>query len=298
MPFDRLNDLRLFQDASLLGSFSAAGRKHGLSPAAASACIQRMEEALGVRLFERTTRRLRLTEAGETYLAYCRQALDLLAEGENQLQREHSQLSGPIRLSAPSDLGRNRLLDCLDRFSAIHPEVHFSLSLSDTPADLIGDDIDLAIRYGMPADSSLVARQLAASRRVVCAAPALLQTLGTPSRPQDLTGLPTLTLTTGHGPMNEWRYRDGGEIRSLRLQRTRQSNDGEVIRRWALQGHGFAYKSQLDIAADLAAGRLVTVLDDFFTEPAPLHLLYPGHRLQPARVRRLIDFLLAELSPA
>ncbi|POA98143.1 LysR family transcriptional regulator [Chromobacterium sinusclupearum] len=298
MPFDRLNDLRLFQDASLLGSFSAAGRKHGLSPAAASACIQRMEEALGVRLFERTTRRLRLTEAGETYLAYCRQALDLLEEGENQLQREHSQLSGAIRLSAPSDLGRNLLLDCLDRFSATHPEVHFSLSLSDTPADLIGDDIDLAIRYGMPADSSLVARQLAASRRVVCAAPALLQTLGVPSHPQDLTRLPTLTLTTGHGPMNEWRYRDGGEIRSLRLQRTRQSNDGEVIRRWALQGHGFAYKSQLDIAADLRAGRLLTVLDDFFTEPAPLHLLYPGHRLQPARVRRLIDFLLAELSPA
>ncbi|MEN6079825.1 LysR family transcriptional regulator [Chromobacterium piscinae] len=296
MPFDRLADLRLFQDASQLGSFSAAGRKHGLSPAAASACIQRMEAALGARLFQRTTRRLRLTEAGETYLTYCRQALELLEEGEHRLQQEQRELSGVIRLSAPSDLGRNRLLDCLDRFGAEHPAVHFSLSLSDTPADLIGDDIDLAIRYGQPADSSLVARQLAASRRVVCAAPALLERLGVPSRPQDLATLPTLTLMTGHGPMNEWRYRDMGEARTLRLERARQSNDGEVLRRWAVQGLGFAYKSQLDIAADLAAGRLATVLDDYFTEPAPLHLLYPGHRLQPARIRRLIDFLLEQFA--
>ncbi|MBX9346388.1 LysR family transcriptional regulator [Chromobacterium vaccinii] len=296
MPFDRLADLRLFQDASQLGSFSAAGRKHGLSPAAASACIQRMEAALGARLFQRTTRRLRLTEAGETYLTYCRQALELLEEGEHRLQQEQRELSGVIRLSAPSDLGRNRLLDCLDRFGAEHPAVHFSLSLSDTPADLIGDDIDLAIRYGQPADSSLVARQLAASRRVVCAAPALLERLGVPSRPQDLATLPTLTLITGHGPMNEWRYRDMGEARTLRLERARQSNDGEVLRRWAVQGLGFAYKSQLDIAADLAAGRLATVLDDYFTEPAPLHLLYPGHRLQPARIRRLIDFLLEQFA--
>ncbi|MCD4485720.1 LysR substrate-binding domain-containing protein [Chromobacterium vaccinii] len=296
MPFDRLADLRLFQDASQLGSFSAAGRKHGLSPAAASACIQRMEAALGARLFQRTTRRLRLTEAGETYLSYCRQALELLEEGEHRLQQEQRELSGVIRLSAPSDLGRNQLLGCLDRFGAEHPAVHFSLSLSDTPADLIGDDIDLAIRYGQPADSSLVARQLAASRRVVCAAPALLERLGMPSHPQDLAALPTLTLMTGHGPMNEWRYRDMGEARTLRLERARQSNDGEVLRRWAVQGLGFAYKSQLDIAADLAAGRLATVLDDYFTEPAPLHLLYPGHRLQPARIRRLVDFLLEEFS--
>ncbi|MCD4503934.1 LysR substrate-binding domain-containing protein [Chromobacterium piscinae] len=296
MPFDRLADLRLFQDASQLGSFSAAGRKHGLSPAAASACIQRMEAALGARLFQRTTRRLRLTEAGETYLTYCRQALELLEEGEHRLQQEQRELSGVIRLSAPSDLGRNRLLDCLDRFGAEHPAVHFSLSLSDTPADLISDDIDLAIRYSQPADSSLVARQLAASRRVVCAAPALLERLGVPSRPQDLATLPTLTLMTGHGPMNEWRYRDMGEARTLRLERARQSNDGEVLRRWAVQGLGFAYKSQLDIAADLAAGRLATVLDDYFTEPAPLHLLYPGHRLQPARIRRLIDFLLEQFA--
>lgn len=296
MPFDRLSDLRLLQDAAQLGSFSAAGRKHGLSPAAASACIQRVEEALGARLFERTTRRLRLTESGETYLAHCRQALEWLEEGENRLREEHTQLSGLIRLSAPSDLGRNLLLDCLDRFSADHPDVHFALSLSDTPADLIGDDIDLAIRYGAPADSSLIARPLADSRRVVCAAPSLLEKLAAPRHPAELADLPTLTLTTGHGPMNEWRYRDGGASRVLRLRSARQSNDGEVIRRWAIQGHGFAYKSQLDIADDLATGRLRTVLDEYFVDPAPLHLLYPGHRLQPARIRRLIDFLLAALS--
>ncbi|AUH50708.1 LysR family transcriptional regulator [Chromobacterium sp. ATCC 53434] len=295
---DRLGDLRLFLDAAQLGSFSAAGRKHGLSPAAASACILRIEAALEARLFQRTTRRLRLTEAGETYLSYCRQALELLEEGEHSLQREQRELSGLIRLSAPSDLGRNALLDCLDRFGAEHPGVHFSLSLNDTLADLIGDDIDLAIRYGQPADSSLVARQLAASRRVVCAAPSLLRRLGTPTHPRELAGLPTLTLLAGHGAAIDWRYRENGEAKTLRLERARQSNDGEVLRRWALQGHGFAYKSELDIAADLRAGRLLTVLDDYFVEPAPLHLLYPGHRLQPARIRRLIDFLLTEMAEA
>lgn len=293
---DRLNDLRLFLDAAQLGSFSAAGRKQGLSPAAASACIQRLEAALGSRLFQRTTRQLRLTEAGEIFRDHCQRALDTLQQGQDRLQREQSELSGLIRLSAPSDLGRHALLDCLDEFRRLHPAVHFALQLDDTQADLIGEDIDIAIRYGQPADSSLIARELAASRRVVCAAPALLARTGTPRHPRQLAELPTLTLVTGDGPMHEWPYREHGQRRALRLERAQQSNDGEVIRRWALQGQGFAYKSLLDIADDLRQGRLLTVLDEYFTDSAPLHLLYPVQRGQPLRIRRLIDFLRERLS--
>ncbi|WP_227103577.1 LysR family transcriptional regulator [Chromobacterium rhizoryzae] len=293
---DRLNDLRLFLDAAQLGSFSAAGRKQGLSPAAASACIQRLEAALDSRLFQRTTRQLRLTEAGEVFRDHCQRALDTLQQGQDRLQREQRELSGLIRLSAPSDLGRHALLDCLDEFRRLHPAVHFALQLDDTPADLIGEDIDIAIRYGQPADSSLIARELAASRRVVCAAPALLARTGMPSHPRQLAELPTLTLVTGDGPMHEWPYREHGQRRALRLERAQQSNDGEVIRRWALQGQGFAYKSLLDIADDLRQGRLLTVLDEYFTDSAPLHLLYPGQRGQPLRIRRLIDFLRERLS--
>lgn len=289
---DRLNDLRLFVDAAALGSFSAAGRKQGLSPAAASACIQRLEAALGVKLFERSTRRLRLTEEGQAYRHYGQQALDALAEAEQVLQAGQAQVQGTLRISAPSDLGRNVLLQHIGTFQAQHPQVRVVLSLDDTPVHLIGDEIDLAIRYGQPADSRMVARQLAPSRRVVCAAPELLARVGVPQTPEDLATLPTLVLLTAGRPLQEWAYRSGGARRTVRVAGQHESNDGDVLRRWALQGLGFVYKSLLDVAEDVAAGRLVTVLDSYFTEPAPLHLLYHPHGFQPPRLRQMVAHLL------
>lgn len=288
---DRLNDLRLFIDACALGSFSAAGRKHGLSAAASSATIQRLEAALGVRLFERTTRRLRLTEEGEAYRHYGQQALDALTEAEQVLSAGQAEVRGTLRLSAPSDLGRNALLAHLDSFQRQHPRLKLALSLSDTPADLLADDIDLAIRYGLPRDSRMVARLLAPSRRVVCAAPALVDALGAPDTPDALATLPTLVLVTEAGPMQDWRYRSGDSARSVKVARTHESNDGDVIRRWAIQGRGFAYKSLLDVEGDLQAKRLVTVLDDHFTEAAPLNALYHPHGFQPPRLKLLIAHL-------
>lgn len=288
---ERLNDLRLFVDAAALGSFSAAGRKHGLSAAASSATIQRIEAALGVKLFERTTRRLRLTEEGEAYRHYGQQALDALAEAAQVLQAGHREVRGTLRVSAPSDLGRNALLAHLDTFQQRHPLVKLVLNLSDTPADLLADDIDLAIRYGQPRDSRMVARLLAPSRRVVCAAPALVARVGLPASPEALAALPTLVLVTEAGPMQDWRWRQGDATRTVRVARTHESNDGDVIRRWAAQGRGFAYKSLLDVAADLQAGRLVTVLDAHFSEPAPLNALYHPHGFQPPRLKALLAHL-------
>jgi DNA-binding transcriptional LysR family regulator len=296
MIIERLNDLRLFIDAAALGSFSAAGRRQGLSPAAASAGIQRMEAALGARLFERTTRQLRLTDAGQRYRQFCQQALELLQEGEQQLQADQGQVRGTVRLSAPSDLGRNRLLRYLDAFRQQYPQVHLVLHLSDSTSDLISDDIDLAIRYGQPADSSMAARKLAPSRRVVCAAPALLARLGRPGTPEALTRLPCLVFSTASGPKNEWHFQHGGTARGVRLEHYLESNDGEIVRKWALQGQGFACKSLLDVEDDLRAGRLETVLDDYFTENAPLYALYPGGRFLPLRIRLLIDFLLVRFA--
>jgi DNA-binding transcriptional LysR family regulator len=288
---DRLSDLRLFVDAAALGSFSAAGRKQGLSAAASSACIQRLESNLGVKLFERTTRRLRLTDEGEAYRHYGQQALDALAEAQQMLQAGQTQVRGPLRLSVPSDIGRNTLLTHLSTFQRQHPNVQVVLSLDDTPVDLIGDEIDLAIRYGQPPDSRMVARLLAPSRRVVCAAPKLLESVGIPQSPADLATLPALVLANGSRAMNEWAYRTAGVRRTVKVTRTHESNDGEVIRRWAVDGFGFAYKSLLDVEKDLAAGRLVTVLDEFFTVPAPLHALYHPHGFQPPRLRLMLAHL-------
>ncbi|MFP5392759.1 MAG: LysR family transcriptional regulator [Gammaproteobacteria bacterium] len=290
---DRISDLQLFVDAAQLGSLSAAGRKHGLSPAAASACILRMEAALGTRLFHRTTRQLRLTPEGELYRQHCRQALAALAEGSASLQAGMDEVRGRVRLSAPSDLGRTLLLGMLAEFQAAHPQLELCLSLSDVTANLVGEEIDLAVRYGEPADSTLVARRLAGNRRVVCASPDLLARTGTPAHPRELAALPALVLVTGAGPLHEWRYREGGERTSVRVHGRHETNDGEVLRRWARHGLGFAYKSALDVMEDLDAGRLVTVLDAYFVDEAPLHLLYHRAAVQPPRLRKLIDFLVA-----
>ncbi|MFC5472805.1 LysR family transcriptional regulator [Paraherbaspirillum soli] len=283
--------MRLFVDASMLGSFSAAGRKHGLSPAASSACIQRLEATLRVKLFERTTRQLRLTEEGQLYKLYCQQALELMDEAEQALQAGKSLVQGTVRISAPSDLGRNVLLDYLDEFQRQYPQVQFALSLTDSTANLVQDDVDLAIRYGVPPDSGMVARPLMANRRVVCVAPECAARVGLPQTPEQLSEFPALVLVTAAGPMNEWRYRQGGKSKSVRLSRYQQSNDGEVIRKWALRGQGYAYKSLLDISEDLRAGRLQTVLDDFFTDSVPLNVLYHRSSFRPPRVKLLIEFL-------
>ena len=293
MTVDRIADLQLFADAAHLGSLSAAARKHGLSPAAASATLQRLEAALQVRLFHRSTRMLRLSVEGERYLAYCQRALDLLAEASASLHEGSDQVAGRLRISAPSDLGRNVLLDLLGRFQAVHPALELTLMLSDATANLVEEGIDLAVRYGKPADSSLVARPLADSRRAVCVAPSLLDKFAMPAHPRELAALPTLVLLSPSGPMNDWHYRDAGGIGAVRVSAQGETNDGEVLRKWAVQGRGFAYKSLLDIEADIAAGRLVTVLDDYFQEPAPLHLLYHRSAYQPARMAQLIEFLLA-----
>ncbi|MBA5690037.1 LysR family transcriptional regulator [Duganella sp. LX47W] len=292
---ERFGAIRLFLDAARLGSFSAAGRCQGLSPAAASAAMQRLEASLQTKLFERTTRRLRLTEEGQMYRHFSEQALALMTEAEAGLRAGGDAVRGTVRISAPSDLGRNLLLPMLEQFRTRHPALLYALTLSDTPADLVRDDIDLAIRYGQLPDSDMVARPLAASRRVVCAAPALLDRCGVPATPAQLADLPAIVLATAHGPMHDWRYTDtvGGKRRAacVRVRRYLQSNDGEVVRKWAVSGQGFAWKSLLDIGDDLRAGRLRTVLDEYFTDGAPLNLLYHRHRFQPPRVALLADFL-------
>lgn len=288
------NLIRLFIDAAQLGSFSAAGRKQGLSPAAASASIQRLEASLQVRLFERTTRQLRLTEEGRLYRHFAEQAMALMSEAEASLQAGTSSVRGVVKISAPSDLGRNVLMPMLDDFRARHPDVQYALTLSGNASNMVQDDPDLVLRYGQLAGNDMVTRVLAPSRRVVCAAPSLIARTGGPATPEDLAYFPTLVLVTAMGAMQEWRYctnDEADERRSVRVQRGQQSNDGEILRRWAIAGRGYAYKALLDISDDLRCGRLATVLDEYFTDSEPLTLLYHRDRYQPPRVALLIAYL-------
>jgi DNA-binding transcriptional LysR family regulator len=291
---DYLGDIRLFVEAANMGGLSAAGRKLGLSPAAASARLVKLESVLHTRLFERTTRHLRLTDEGRTYLSYCQQALQALDDGNAFLQAGKSVVGGKVRISATSDFGRNVLKNWLDQFNTQYPEVKFALVLSDSLSNLLQDDIDLAIRFGVPPDSSFVARSLAPNRRVLCASPQYLAKYGAPEHPHDLERFDCIVLNSVAGPANDWRFSRNGKVESYRvpLANARETNDGAVAREWAVHGYGIAMKSMWDIGADLRAGRLKILLPQWRSADAPVHALYPRNRYMAPRVRALLEFLI------
>lgn len=299
---DRLGDIRLFVEAARLGGISAAGRKLGLTPAAASARLAKLEAALATRLFERTTRRLRLTEEGRLYLHHCMQALQALDDADAALQAGRNVVRGKIRLSTTSDFGRNLLMAWLDEFNALHPDVTFALSLSDSVSDLLGDDLDLAIRFGAPReDSSLIARRLATNARVLAASPDYLARHGMPTSPADLARFHCMVLVIASGPLNEWRFVRGDETGqyTVPLERSRETNDGAVLRTWAIDGYGIVLKSLWDIEADLRTGRLQVVLPEWrYAADSPLHALFHRNRYRPPRVRALLDFLIERFARA
>lgn len=288
----QLADLQLFVRVAAVGSMSEVARQMDLTPAAASATVKRLEAALEARLFERSTRSLRLTPAGETFLGYCEQALSLIDEGRARLRSGAQEVAGPLRLGAPSDLGRGVLPPVLDDFQRAHPGVQLTLHLSDSVQDLVREDIDLVLRYGEPRDSSLVARRLRDNDRVVCAAPSYLQAHPPIRKPVDLLRHNCICFFL-HGEMHDqWTLTSRkGEAQRLQVAGDRSANDGAMVRQWAVAGRGVVYKSRLDVQADLDAGRLVPVLGGWRGEPTPLYVVYPSRRFQPARLRALVDHL-------
>ncbi|WP_323001956.1 LysR family transcriptional regulator [Denitromonas sp.] len=292
-----LQDLELFVRTAELGSLSAAARRLELTPAAASAALKRLEAALQAPLFVRSTRSLRLTAEGEVFVQHCRQALELLAEGRAAVTSGRAVVRGVLQLSLPSDLGRNVLLPWLDAFQQHHPAVALRLQLSDRLADVYRQPVDLTIRYGTLPDSSLVALPLVpGNRRVLCASPDYLARAGVPASPAELVGHNCLCFMLGEAVHDRWRFFRDGQEQSVAVRGDRVSDDGDVVRRWALAGHGLAYKSRLDVHADLQAGRLVAVCADWQGELAPLNLLCADRRQLSPAVQQLRDFLTPRLT--
>ncbi|KAF1007957.1 MAG: HTH-type transcriptional regulator DmlR [Luteibacter sp.] len=296
----RLDDLQIFVQTVDAGSFSAAARLLDCTPAMASSAVMRLEKELGTRLFVRSTRSMRLSDDGERYLPHARATLDALAEGGRTLAEAKGEIAGPLRLSVPSDLGRSVLLGWLDEFQQAHPGITLQLHVSDRAADLLRHPIDAAVRYGPPRDSRLVAQPLAPlNRRVACASPDYLARHPRPTHPEDLRQHNCLCFVWGDLVLDRWAFDlPKGQV-TVKVKGNRISDDGDVVRRWALAGNGIAFKSALDIAADLAAGRLV----DLFPgqgELAPVNLV-SAHRSQlTLALQRLRDFLrerLATLAP-
>ena len=291
MKIENIADLRVVIHAARLGSLSAASRALGITPAAASAALKRLEAQLGTRLFERSTRALRLTQSGQLMIDYATRAFDLLAEAESQMDSEHSALHGEIRVAAPSDLARTTLLPWIDEFLALHPEVSLSLLVGDQPLDVIRDEIDLAIRYGEPRDSRIVARKLLDTGPVLCGAPSYLQQRGIPVVPLDLSSHNCLVFQRGGKPYSNWRFGKGGSWTEIHVAGDRYCDDASLARAWAIAGAGLIYKTEIDVRSDLAAGALIRLLPDWETEAYPLYALLPSARFVPNRVRRFVDFI-------
>ncbi|KHK65617.1 LysR family transcriptional regulator [Pseudomonas frederiksbergensis] len=290
----RIDDLQVFVTTTDAGSLSAAARLLDISPALASVAVQRLEASLGVRLFVRSTRRLRLSDDGERYLSHARQALEALDNGELVLAQGRDEICGTLRLSMPSDIGRNLLLPWLDEFQQLHPKVLLHLRVSDQVADLFTEHLDASIRYGQLADSSLVSLALAPSnRRTVCASPDYIARHGRPETPAELGGHNCLRYVMGEQTFERWSFQTPQGVETVQVLGNRTSDDADIVRRWAVSGLGVVYKSKLDVTDDIRSGRLVEIFPPDYGQPAPLQLVC-AHRtsLTPA-VQVLRAFLAA-----
>ena len=290
----RIDDLQVFVTTTDAGSLSAAARLLDISPALASVAVQRLEASLGVRLFVRSTRRLRLSDDGERYLSHARQALEALDNGELVLAQGRDEICGTLRLSMPSDIGRNLLLPWLDEFQQLHPKVLLHLRVSDQVADLFTEHLDASIRYGQLADSSLVSLALAPSnRRTVCASPDYIARHGRPETPAELGRHNCLRYVMGEQTFERWSFQTPQGVETVQVLGNRTSDDADIVRRWAVSGLGVVYKSKLDVMDDIRSGRLVEIFPPDYGQPAPLQLVC-AHRtsLTPA-VQVLRGFLAA-----
>lgn len=299
-----LQDYRIFLETARLGSISACARQMDITPATASAAIKRLEAELEVVLFIRSTRSLRLSEKGENFLPLCREALALFDEAISSIRSQDAELSGQIRLSSPSDLGRNVVLPILDEFMDAHPKVDIRLHLSDSYADLYGEQIDLALRYGQPEDSSLIAMPISPHNTVLlCASPSYIKQHGIPKKPADLRQHNCLCLARQDVYHTRWQF-----VREINGKRTthsievtgnRMSKDGDAVRLWALAGKGIARKSYLDIASNIKRGELKIINftgQGWQDEYCPLYLFCVEKRLMSPTVKALRDFLVEKIA--
>lgn len=295
-----LGSIELFCLAAELQSFTAAAAQAGLTPAAVSRSIGRLEERMKVRLFVRSTRKIALTESGRAYFEQCRRALSQLQEAESELTGQQAEPAGLLRISVPTPLGHHRVLPLLPAFHARYPQVQVDVQLSNRNIDFIADGFDLALRGRAPPDSGLVARHLLDAQLVVVAAPSYLARAGTPQTLDDLAAHDCIQfMLPSTGVPVPWVFlREGQELEMATQGSTRVSEDLLGVATLARAGGGVVQTYRFMVEDDVRSGALVEVLQPFGGRSRPFHVLYPQNRHLPLRVRVFVDFLVQALKPA
>ena len=293
--FDNLKTfIRVFE----LGSMSAAARDQRISPAVASSRISQLEERLGVRLFQRTTRKLGPTEQGRIFYDGAQRVLDAVEEAEGAVNSVTGEPRGTIYVAAPLGLGRRFIAPQVPVFKAQYPQINIRLRLSDRKLDLTVEGLDVAFFLGTPEDSTLRLRKIADCSRLLCAAPSYLAARGTPTTPTELTDgtHDCLNLRYPGAPEFQWPLETSEGVRRVPVTGPYESDDGDVLTSWALEGHGIILKPRFEVAEHLASGALVPVLEDTPPLPVQLGALYSHRRGQDPKTRLFTDFMAKKIS--
>lgn len=287
-----LIDVLAFVRVVETGSFGRAAERMALSKPVLSRRVARLEELLGARLLTRNARGAQPTDIGQSYYARAAAVLADLEAAQEVVAEAVTQIAGPIRLSAPLSFGTAYLAPALTDFAATHPAVELDIEFDDRTADLAAGGYDLAVRIGRLADSALIARRIAPVRRCVVASAAYLDRHGRPLRPVELAGHAILAYNN-----EPWRFRAGERWESPRLAARLRSNNGEMLRAAAEAGLGLCLLPSFIAAPSIEAGTVEVVLDDYPLEEGALHAVMPPGRATTARVRALVDFLVARFGP-
>lgn len=287
---DQFKQISTFVDVAARGSLSASARAEGIAPAVIGRRLDALEARLGVKLLQRTTRKIALTNEGFAFLEHCQRILHDLENAEAEVSERSARPSGHLSVSAPAGFGRQHVAPLVPSFLAEHRDVTLTLNLNDRVVDLIGEGVDIAIRIADLSDSNLVGVKLADNRRVVVGAPNYFRKHGRPSTPDELSRHNCLAFSSA-GSQRGWTFRQNGKNLNVKVGGNMGCNDGAVLHDWALAGKGLAWRSMWEVGMELEKGLLETVLDEFSAPGNDIYAVFAQRQHLPLRIRAFVDFL-------
>lgn len=292
---DEIAGIQLFVQIVKAGNLSAASRALNSSPAAMSRALSALESRLGVRLVTRTSRSFNLTEEGSLFYDRCLRIVADIEEAEAEASSRNGSVTGKLRIGAPSELGRRLVAPLIADFTRKYPEVRAHLILSDSGLDVVDEGLDVVLRVGLPSDSSVIARKVLSTRRIVCASPAYFKRHGTPSHPGDVKKHDCIRLVRGRRVMDSWVFEENGRRFEVTVNGALTTTSGEVVHDWVRAGMGLALKASWDLLPELADGTIVQCLEPFWCDRIDLFAICANRTHLPPRIRAFLDFVAATL---